>query len=104
MYDVALIELALEVVDDIGVGGHVGRYEDVGPVVGPSGIALIVVGRRRYSLQPLSILFSCLSHFASRPILFRFVSITTGRLPKAEKKTKTNLGGSVHKSTIHMLS
>lgn len=67
MYDVALVELALEVVDDIGAGGHVGRYEDVGPVVSPSGIVLIVVGRRRYSLHPLRILFARLSHFASPP-------------------------------------
>ena len=46
-HDVALVELALEVVDDVGAGGEVRRDEDVGPVVGPARVALVVVRRRR---------------------------------------------------------
>lgn len=34
--DEALVELALEMVDDVAARGHVRRDEDVGPVVGPS--------------------------------------------------------------------
>lgn len=47
--------------DDVRAGGHVRRDEDVGPVVGPSGVVLVVVGRRRYLLQPLRV-FSLLPH------------------------------------------
>lgn len=34
--DIALVELALEMVDDVAARGHVRRDEDVGPVFGPS--------------------------------------------------------------------
>ena len=52
-HDVSLVELALEVVDDVGAGGEVRRHEDVGPVVGPARVALIVVRRRRRPLLRL---------------------------------------------------
>ena len=63
--DVTLVELALEVDDDVGARGHVGRDEDVRPVVGPSGVVLVVVSRRRNSLHPLRILRSLFPHFSS---------------------------------------
>ena len=61
-YDEALIELALEVVLDIGARSHVGRNEDVGPVICPSWVFVVFVGSRRYSLQFLRI-FLLFSHF-----------------------------------------
>lgn len=54
-HDVSLVELALEVVDDVGAGGEVGRHEDVGPVPGPPRIVLVVVRRSGDPLQPLRI-------------------------------------------------
>lgn len=68
--DVTLVELALEVDDDVGARGHVGRDEDVRPVVGPSGVVLVVVGRRRNSLHPLRILRSLFPHFSSSSFAF----------------------------------
>jgi len=50
MVDVALVELALQVVDDVGAGGEVRRDEYVGPVLGPARVALVVVRRRRCPL------------------------------------------------------
>jgi hypothetical protein len=54
-HDVSLVELALEVVDDVGAGREVGRHEDVGPVPGPPRIVLVVVRRSGDPLQPLRI-------------------------------------------------
>jgi hypothetical protein len=68
--DVALVELVLEVGDDVGARGHVGRDEDVRPVVGPSGVVLVVVGRRRNSLHPLRILLSLFPHCSSSAFAF----------------------------------
>lgn len=56
LYDEALVELALVVVDDVGAGGHVRGDEDVAPVLPPPRIALVLVRRRRYLLYPLRIL------------------------------------------------
>lgn len=58
-----MVELALEMVDNVGAGGHVGRNENVGPVICPSWIILIVICRRRYLLQLLWIL-SFFSHLS----------------------------------------
>lgn len=97
MYDVALVELALVVVDHIGAGGHVGRYEDVGPVVSPSGIVLIVVGRRCYSLHPLRILFARLSHFASPPpILSSFNRYRSNAQIRKEDRNAPLVARSMH--------
>ena len=52
-YDVALVEFLLEVVDDVGARGHVWRDEDVAPIIGPSGIAVVVVRQRCFFLRPL---------------------------------------------------
>lgn len=68
--DVALVELALEVDDDVRARGHVGRDEDVRPVVGPSGVVLIVVGRRRNSLHFLRIFLSLFPHSSSSSFAF----------------------------------
>jgi hypothetical protein len=54
-HDVPLVELALEVVDNVGAGCEVGRHEDVGPVPRPPGVVLVVVRRRPDPLQPLRI-------------------------------------------------
>jgi len=42
-HDVALVELALEVVEDVGARSHVRRDEDVGPVICPSRVVLVVI-------------------------------------------------------------
>jgi hypothetical protein len=54
-HDIPLVELALEVVDDVGAGCEVGRHEDVGPVPRPPGVVLVVVRLCPDPLQPLRI-------------------------------------------------
>jgi hypothetical protein len=46
-YDVSLVELALDVLDDLGTGGHVWRQENIVPVLWPAWVPLVVVRRRR---------------------------------------------------------
>ena len=75
-YDEALIELALEVVLDIGARSHVGRNEDVGPVICPSWVFVVFVGSRRYSLQFLRI-FLLFSHFLFFLILSQYYLSTS---------------------------
>ena len=77
-HDVSLVELALEVVDDIGAGGEVGRHEDVGPVARPPRVVLVVVRRRGDPLQPLRI-----SAGARVPLTHRRRESGSSRLPFA---------------------
>lgn len=42
-HNVALVELALEVGNDVVTRGHVGRDENVVPVIGPSRVVVVVV-------------------------------------------------------------
>jgi hypothetical protein len=81
-HDVALVELAPEVSEDLGLGGEVGRHEDVGPVVGPARVPLVVVGRRRRPLLLLRLPRAarvCVSHRESRWVLSGCGFATTAR-------------------------
>lgn len=42
-----MIEFAFEVIDDVGTRNQVGRNENAGPVVVPSGVIVVVVCSRR---------------------------------------------------------
>ena len=42
-YDIVVVEFLLKVVDDVKARGHVWRDEDVGPIIGPQRIAVVVV-------------------------------------------------------------
>ena len=51
-----MVEFALVVLDDLGARSHVRRDQDVGPVISPSSVVIVVVRCRRNLLQSLGII------------------------------------------------
>lgn len=55
--NVTLIEFAFVVGDNIGARSHMRRDENIRPIIGPFRVVFVVIGRRRYLLHLLWILF-----------------------------------------------
>ena len=53
---VELVEFALVVLDDLGGRSHVRRDQDIGPVILPLSVVIVVIGCRRNLLQSLGII------------------------------------------------